>query len=347
MANVNATAGYGFGSNVNVQDGLMGLGGELDSSAGYGFPVISSSYGAAIQTHNGIMPNHAASSGDDYGAHLHNQQSHHSHLRGGTSGGFQPKVYYPPLPEHERCTVKVTGIPSYVTEMQLREHFEDFGHIVELQLTEAPPSKRGAEEEGEGGKKRIYFECLVQFYSAANCKKCISSPRSVLDNRYIQVRQSFFNIIPPGDVAHPGDDVIERDASILSGTYVNPNKSAPMNRKKSYMAGNTFAHGPVSNKYRRGIDDAKIPYEPTAPSAEDDGHVGSAESTERQPANEICSPPPALTQEKYEMQQSLSKLKELRQQAEEIAKKKEAILMVGFLFAENILLFIAYVYSSL
>jgi RNA recognition motif-containing protein len=225
----------------------------------------------------------------------------------------------------------VTGIPAYMTEQDLREHFEDFGHIVEMQLTEAPANhkRKDGEESVEGEKKRVFLECLIQYHTAANARKCYTSTRSVRDNRHIQIRPAFFNIIPPADVPYPGDEIAERDAAIVAGTYVsNKNPAGDTGgRKKSYaaVAGGAAFH-PGANKYRRGNDDANIP---AHQSAGDSGSSSAEGDMGMQQGQGAVAPAPALTQEKYEAKKRFEELKELRQQAEEIAKKKEAILLVS------------------
>lgn len=327
-----ASGSYG----VNVLSAGYGAQGQSqDATAGYGAAVAMHGYDAQAGQHGYHQPHQ----------HQHqHQQQFHGHTGGSGGRGYgQQRVYHPPLPEHERCTVKVTGIPSYMTEADLREHFEDFGHIVALQLTEAP-NKRGHEEQTttEGDKKRTYLECLIQYHSAANARKCYTSTRSVRDNRMIQFRPAFFNLIPPAEVESPGEEVVARDAAIVAGTNVPPTK-APVSRKKPYSALHASTQGVyhqpgVTNKYRRGVDDAhhSIPA-PTNASTSDAAGSALAEgyeeptpstSAEAGLGSPSVAPAPALTQEKHEARQKYDQLQQLRQQADEIAKKKETILQV-------------------
>lgn len=92
------------------------------------------------------------------------------------------------LLEHERCTLKCTGLPQHVKEGDLRKHFMAFGRVVELQLIENEGDKKG------------YNECLVQMGSAFEAKKCLNSPSAVLNNRFVRLMHSVFNIVPFADV---------------------------------------------------------------------------------------------------------------------------------------------------
>jgi hypothetical protein len=77
-------------------------------------------------------------------------------------------------------------------------HFKVFGRVVELQLIEL----EGVVKDGE----KKYNECLVQFSSAQEAGKCLRSPTAVLNNRFIHVIESSFNIVPFADVPPPRDD---------------------------------------------------------------------------------------------------------------------------------------------
>jgi hypothetical protein len=50
------------------------------------------------------------------------------------------------------------------------------------------------------GEKKVYNECLVQYASAGDAKKCLNSPAAVLNNRFIKLNQANFNIIPLEEV---------------------------------------------------------------------------------------------------------------------------------------------------
>lgn len=106
------------------------------------------------------------------------------------------------LPENERCTLLCTGIPKYIKEEEMMTHFKSFGRVVQLQVTASePPAGVPAADSTSTDEKKTYNECLVQFGSWEDAKKCFSSPEAVLNNRFIRIQQSSFNIIPPADVA--------------------------------------------------------------------------------------------------------------------------------------------------
>lgn len=135
------------------------------------------------------------------------------------------------LPENERCTLRCTSIPVTVTEEELRAHFESFGHVVELQISPMEQNNNnhgnnGDGEEGDEKKKKPSNECLVQFYSASNARKCLTSATPVLSNRFIFIYQSHFNIVPPHDVPKPSRDILERDAYLMSQREIIPGIAA-------------------------------------------------------------------------------------------------------------------------
>ena len=133
------------------------------------------------------------------------------------------------LPESERCTLLCTGIPMYIKEEEILAHFKTFGRVVMLMVTPSDPTAAAsaASTAGSGGGstsedggtvgvtsggdkdkegKKVYNECLVQFDSVENAKKCYGSPIAVLNNRFIRITQSTFNIIPLADVPPPTEE---------------------------------------------------------------------------------------------------------------------------------------------
>jgi RNA recognition motif-containing protein len=283
------------------------------SSAGYEY-ANAASYGAAIYPSGAYPPTSGA-------------QDFNPHGRQGGQGGRGPgqKVFHPPLPENERCTLKCTKIPDYVTEQDLRDDFEEYGHIVELQLTPVPERDNDAEQGDNAVKKRTYLECMVQYYSAANAKKRLHSDKAVLDNRFIQTRPAFFNLVPPAEVPYPGDAVVERDAAIVAGTHISKPKPG-VGQKKPYNAGGAVFRG-GANKYMRtaGTENASAASEAELAMEYDAAESGGGGSSH------AAVPPaaPLLTQEKVKVMQDFDQLKTLRQQAEEIARRKEEILLVS------------------
>jgi RNA recognition motif-containing protein len=94
----------------------------------------------------------------------------------------------------ESATLKCTGIPRYVKEAELYSHFAKFGKIVKMDL------KRFGADDPSGMDQKTYNECLVQFEDASDCRKCLSSPLSVLNNRFIKIFSAPHNIVAPGEV---------------------------------------------------------------------------------------------------------------------------------------------------
>ena len=69
---------------------------------------------------------------------------------------------------------------------------------MELQLIET--------EGAIGSEKRSYNECLVQMGSAQDAKKCLNSPTAVVNNRFVKLMYSTFNIVDYADVLPPTAD---------------------------------------------------------------------------------------------------------------------------------------------
>jgi hypothetical protein len=301
----------------------------------------------------------------------HSNNNHQQHLAHHNSNSN--KQHTPFLPEAERCTLKITGIPHYISDSDIRAHCDAFGYVVQMQWS-APvlsaanttevvgEAEVGADGSKQTQQKKTNRECLVQFYSAANAKKCFSSPKSVLDNRFINIRQSFVNLIPPTDVPYPGDDVIEHDKVLLTSKHNVPQLAsagadagaAGYRKRQPYPVVaaahpqqqqhglNMYAHG-ASNKYRRTAeDDNRVHTESGAavgPPGTADGHGqedsnGSAAHNQAYTGDSnsggVSSPQPAvMTQEKLEIKAKNEQLKVLRQQMDEISRQKEKILQVS------------------
>ena len=117
----------------------------------------------------------------------------------GDQFGMPPRPMRAPLPPSlgpdEQLTVKCTGIPQYVKEIDLYRHFITFGGILKILLTRLG----GGEDETES-RTKVYNEALIQFEEVDDAKKCLGSPQSVLDNRFIKLFPSKENIIAPADI---------------------------------------------------------------------------------------------------------------------------------------------------
>jgi hypothetical protein len=174
----------------------------------------------------------------------HNHRSDHQHQQ----------QLLQQLPESDRRTLKCTGIPSYITEDMIREHFGAFGFIVELQITPMNSQSQDASDP----TKKVYNECLVQFLSAPNAKKCYNSPAPVLNNRFIKLFISHFNIKMPSDIRIPDYEAALEHDRLLLVKEVNPTVStakAGLKRKKQL---NIYVDGVASSKYRRTDDNSAV-----------------------------------------------------------------------------------------
>lgn len=251
---------------------------------------------------------------------------------------------HPRLPENERCTLRCTKIRHYITDAALKAHFESFGHVVEMRVNQMNGRDNGedvtASAEDGASEKQPDKECLVQFYSAANAKKCYNSPIPVVNNRFIVVQFSHFNIVPLTDVAAPPPEIIERDRQIVSGELKLRIKSTDGDGKSKSGAADPAAkrkHSAASAqdkaatfKYRR------IEAESTAATGATGADTSPATAASAAAVDVQSPKAAALTKANEEIKEKFDKLKTLRSQKEEIWKKKENLLQVRrVLFARN------------
>lgn len=169
-----------------------------------------------------------------------------SSSRYNSSEGNNNNGGYNSLPEFERFTLKCTGIPSHVSETELRKHFKQFGRIVLLQLNvNTSVTTDSADKQGgaSGGEKKVYNECLVQFANCDDAKKCFSSPMAVLNNRFIRLHQADFNVIPPADVPEPTEEELAEEDN---------KESAAGNAGEAPLSGRGFGRRGGSNMGRGG-----------------------------------------------------------------------------------------------
>ena len=149
------------------------------------------------------------------------------------------------LSEHEKCTLKCTGLPLKVTEADLRNHFKAFGRVVELQLIET--------DSVAGSEKKSYNECLVQMGTAQDAKKCLNSPSAVLNNRFVKVMYSTFNIVDLADIrplaAEGGYSNSSSSASLGSGSvgHINSNNNGGSGISSSGGYGDNVSSSSGSN----------------------------------------------------------------------------------------------------
>jgi hypothetical protein len=203
------------------------------------------------------------------------------------------------------------------------------------------PSEGKTTNDEENPTKKVYLECLVQFLSSANAKKCYSSSHPVLNNRFIRLFQSHFNIKMMSDVFVSNyEQVVERDRQLLS-TDIKPPISLFGTKKKKQF--NMYADGAVSNKYRRTQAEISSPIktstEPLAESTlvpiveiisekENDNIPSITVSNNEQETPVVVKA--ALTEEQIELKKKFESLKALKQQSESIVAKKEALLQVKY-----------------
>lgn len=147
------------------------------------------------------------------------------------------------LPEDERCTLKVQGLPRTAKIEDIRNHFRSFGRVVELQITQAP-------EGTADGDKKVFNDGLVQFATAQEAKKCFSSPLAVLNNRFIKVFHSNFNIIPPSDVP-PMTQAEEEEEQSFQQRQASRRFAAGGPGAGAVVAGrgSTVGKGPIGGRY--------------------------------------------------------------------------------------------------
>lgn len=253
----------------------------------------------------------------------HNHRSDHQHQQ----------QLLQQLPESDRRTLKCTGIPSYITEDMIREHFGAFGFIVELQIT--PMNSQSQSQDASDPTKKVYNECLVQFLSAPNAKKCYNSPAPVLNNRFIKLFISHFNIKMPSDIRIPDyEAALEHDRSLLV-KEVNPTVStakAGLKRKKQL---NIYVDGVASSKYRRTEDNTTagttnvVSNEKTFAAAAEETEKDTGADTRSIDAAKTQVKPAASSEEQLQLKKKFDELKQLKQKAESILKQKEELLQVS------------------
>jgi hypothetical protein len=259
--------------------------------------------------------------------------NNHNNSNRGRNNNNSHKVQ---LPESERCTLRCTGIPTYVKEEDMKAHFEAYGHVVKIQISPMEDHHNHSKDEGDeaGGegtnKKKTYNEALIQFYSPPNAKKCLSSQYPVLNNRFIRLYPSNFNIILPSDVDAPSFEILERDKALLSQD-ISPSSYDNSNAKKKALPGTVHTVG-VSNKWKRTANDGKVPL-----TTGNDGEAAasvesknSSESVEEKAAKAAAAAATSAENaaKETELKQEFESLKSLKQQAENILKQKEKILQV-------------------
>lgn len=208
------------------------------------------------------------------------------------------------LQEDDRCTLRFTGIPPHVKESDIITHFKSFGRVIQLQVTQQTLVGEASQD------RKTYNEGLVQFSNAQEAKKCFSSPVAVLNNRFIKLYQSNFNIIPPSDVSPPtAQELIEQQLFMQQSKHP-PHAPQPV---------------PVNGKFEN-----KKYISPAA--AEETNETAVPPVKEETPTEETPAAPAApaaaapLSKADIALQAQFEDLKRLREQAETIWRQKEALL---------------------
>jgi hypothetical protein len=236
-------------------------------------------------------------------------------------------------------------------------HFRGFGRVVELQLivtapdsaADGRPSQDKGADDNDGDKDRkSYNECLVQFATAQDAKKCLNSPTAVLNNRFIRVLYSTFNIVPLSDVPELTAAEIQEEraaaaaakAAANAARYTKTGAAVPgggANRRYSFTGPTASASASASGDADDSTADNAAPATPAvavttiknnkwknpALSAGEGAAASSSAS-----ASTVQAAPAPLTKEDLALQSQYEELRTLRQRAEGIFKQKEALLQV-------------------
>lgn len=246
---------------------------------------------------------------------LHHSGGGHQFGPGGGGGGGGSE---------EQLTVKCTGIPHYLKEIDLYKHFSAFGSVVKLMLARLSGP---VEEEG---LPKVYNEAMVQFEEAADARKCLGSPQSVLDNRFIKLFMSKENLIPPGHVA---EYLASGDAEVYPGFH---NEEHLL--KQAGGKGGKGGRG-GGGKGGKGGSGGRMAGKGGGRFAGRGGHQG--EQDEEQPAVDEeavqqqreqlklaakAKRDELKEQREAEAKQQYEELKQLRHQSDSISRKKEELL---------------------
>ena len=130
-------------------------------------------------------------------------------------------------------TLKCTGVPGYVKEAELISHFATFGDLTEFKFNIHQP-----DESGE--KKKVYNDCIVQFWEADDAERCLSSPKSVLNNRFIKISINDNDLVSEEDLPeYPKYATSKRDKHGRSLSKV-PKKVDPAVEKAKQLAAGIF-----------------------------------------------------------------------------------------------------------
>lgn len=221
----------------------------------------------------------------------------------------------------EQFTVKCSGIPQYVKEIDLYKHFATFGNVIKLLLI------RLGNPEDEG-RNKVYNEAMVQFEEVADAKKCLGSPQSVLDNRFIKLFASKENLIPPMDVAA----YLESDEAEVYPGFRNEQHQLKQSGGKGGKGGGKGGKGGKGGGRlggKGGRFGGRGGQEPTNIGGEDDAPVDEEAAQllkEQQKLAAKAKRDEIKEKREVEAKHQYEELKQLRHQADSITRKKEELL---------------------
>lgn len=216
-----------------------------------------------------------------------------------------PGAMHHSLSPDEQFTVKCTGIPHYVKELDLYKHFATFGTVLKLVLI-----RLGGDGE-DGIRQKVYNESLVQFEDLADAKKCLGSPQSVLDNRFIKLFASRENLIPPSEIS---EHVAREDYEVYPG-FQNDQHLLKPNGGKIGRGGKGGGRG-------HAYDSSFKPPEERSPIDEE----AAQQLREQKKLDAKAKREEIREKREEEAKRQYEDLKQLRQQADSITRKKEELL---------------------
>ena len=133
----------------------------------------------------------------------------------------------------EFFTLKCSGVPTYVKEAELIAHFATFGDLTDFKYNVHHSDEVAA---ASSEKKKIYNECIVQFWEAADAERCLNSPKSVLNNRFIKISINDDDLVSEEEMPeYPKHATSKRDKQGRSLSKV-PKKVNPAIEKAKQIA---------------------------------------------------------------------------------------------------------------
>jgi hypothetical protein len=269
----------------------------------------------------------------------HQQQNHQSQHesfgreRGGGGGGRHSNQNQ--LPEGERCTIKCSGVPTYTKPSELLLHFHSFGQLVATR-TELNGRIINADElaavqaqvgAGEGKGTHQYYDFHAQYCSPEDARKCHSSAKAVLGNRFIKVFVQGSNLVPPGEANETAVAALDAEIASLKNASNGLGSSGPSN----YNSGRPL--NGASDFHARRAAGGNMKWKATAVGApgEESATGASADAPVpyfKKPYNAVrvsANKPDVAAETK----RKFLELQQLKQAAEEFYHKKRDLLQVS------------------